>query len=312
MIMSRQLGIKWKVEPEQIIMGLPQEPPASAEVASKNTVTWDHHFEQLKEYHAQSGHFMVPYRITGGKKRPRDSDDPDEETLRLGGWVKRQRMKYASDTLSSDRVDKLKSIGFKFNVGVKSKRERLDVQLGLLDSLRKRTELSVAQVADLDFLYDEWKRRAETNSTKPLFANVAPGSLSADNTHVTKWRNTFKKLKEFKLQHGHMRIPRDQGKELKALNKWVANQRDQYSKRNKGVKVGLDDDRIGEIALFGVAQCTTNAHSSLSWFFVLPIAQLESIGFSWTLREDVALLISSSIKRAPPKVPDPGALKSLV
>lgn len=214
---------------------------------NKQDEAWNNRFEQLKKFHIQSGHFRVPYKINNkGTKRPRDANDPDEETLKLGTWVKRQRSHYASDMLSAERVEKLNSIGFVFKPGRQTKNQKLEVQLGLLDALRKRNELNASQIADLNYLYDEWKRRGETNSSSIAFGNSSLGS-SSNNKHDNKWANNFEKLKAFKLKHGHMRIPRDENTEFKALAKWTDRMREQHSKRQRGEKNSLNDSRVGEI-----------------------------------------------------------------
>jgi hypothetical protein len=231
-------------------------------VATKQSETWDSRFEQLKKWYAQSGTFRVPCKINRGKKRSRDGnavDHPDEETLKLGGWVKRQRSYYASGTLSPERIERLNSIGFEFTPSRPSKDERSEIQLGLLDTLRKNSVLSAAQVADLNYLYDHWKRCAETGSNRPAFGSN-PGTASALTTntkHANKWAVQFEKLKEFKLKHGHMRIPRKgEDKEVKALSKWVDRQRDLYSRRQ------MDDDRICECFIFHIHISNSHATSS--------------------------------------------------
>ena len=222
---------------------------------AKQSESWESRFEQLKQFHARSGHFRVPYK-QGTKRSHNDAaTEIDKETLQLGSWVKRQRSSYASDTLRSDRVDRLKSINFDFKPGRQTKNERAKVQLALLDGLRRRRELNAAQVADLDRLYDEWKCRAESNSYT---------SVNHNNKHAINWANNFEKLKDFKLKHGHLRVPRDRshdedGKELRSLSKWVDSQRDQYARRKRGDKVALDDERISEMKMiysfFGLYLC---------------------------------------------------------
>lgn len=208
-----KLGLKWKVEPAQVMLGL-QATNTNLELSGlqanetkraigrpKEDETWDSRFEQLKQFHAHSRHFRVPYTNQRGTKRPREnakfntSAETDQETIKLGKWVKRQRSLYAANTLSSDRVERLHEIGFQFKPGKSSKKERTEIQLGLLDALRKRRELSNAQVADLNFLYDEWKRRAESNSSEPVNAKVA-----VDNKFHIKWTKNFEKLKQFKVR----------------------------------------------------------------------------------------------------------------
>lgn len=201
-----------------------QDDPA-LKMTSKHEESWENHFEQLKKYHAHNGHFRVPCKVNAnGKKRSHgEAINPNDEILKLGGWVKRQRSHYASATLAPERIEKLQSIGFSFKPRRQSKDERAELQLGLLDALRNRRELSAAQVADLDYLYDHWKRRAETGSNAPAFAPGVTGKpmLTNNNKHDNKWTLNFEKLKEFKLKYGHMRIPRGGNKELKALAKWI-------------------------------------------------------------------------------------------
>lgn len=211
------------MEPEQVIIGLSQYQASDGTNYSdgcgkqwtneitkpigrpQECETWERRFELLKQFYAHSGHFRVPCAAAKrGTKRNRENDEisqtgePDEETIKLGKWVKRQRSQFASNTLPSDRVEKLKEIGFDFKPGKASKEERTEIQLGLLDSLRKRRELSNAQVADLNFLYDEWKRRAKSNNNEPVFGRVPPlGSLP--NKFHLKWERQYEKLKAFKV-----------------------------------------------------------------------------------------------------------------
>lgn len=221
---KRKLGLKWKVEPEQFFLSLSQHQPTYeaqySEGSGKPTVseitrpigrpkefeTWDKRFEQLKQFYAHSGHFRVPCTaVQRGTKRTRENDEsnhtePDEETIKLGKWVKRQRSQFASNSLPPDRVEKLEEIGFDFKPGKVSKEERTEIQLGLLDALRKRRELSNAQVADLNFLYDEWKRRADSNNYEPVFGRL-PQLSSPPNKFHLKWERQYEKLKEFKVSN---------------------------------------------------------------------------------------------------------------
>lgn len=212
------------MEPEQFFLTLSQHQPTYeaqySDGSGKPTVseitrpigrpkefeTWDKRFEQLKQFHAHSGHFRVPCTaVQRGTKRTRENDEsnhtePDEETIKLGKWVKRQRSQFASNSLPPDRVEKLEEIGFDFKPGKVSKEERTEIQLGLLDALRKRRELSNAQVADLNFLYDEWKRRADSNNYEPVFGRL-PQLSSPPNKFHLKWERQYEKLKEFKVSN---------------------------------------------------------------------------------------------------------------
>mmetsp|Transcript_11257 Transcript_11257/g.16936 ORF Transcript_11257/g.16936 Transcript_11257/m.16936 type:complete len:709 (+) Transcript_11257:179-2305(+) len=234
---------------------------------SKDDDTWKSRLAQLKQFHAQSGHFRVPVTEKRGTKRPRAStanEVLDADTCKLGKWVKRQRRQFATDQLTPDRVAALTEIGFDFKPGNASKGERLEIQLGLLDSLRKRRELSNAQVADLNFIYEEWKRRGDEDKVaKPIHAKK---EADATNKFNIRWMEKFEELKRFQVHHGHTRVPqlpKAKGEEseadtaLRALAKWVDYQRQCYWKKKKGQKAALTDDRI---------------------------TQLEGIGFEWRIR----------------------------
>lgn len=178
----------------------------------------------------------------------------DEEVLKLGSWVKRQRTSYTSNTLSADRIQKLTSIGFNFKPGRPTKEEKTQTQLELLDTLRNRPELNAAQVADLDYLYEEWKRRAETNSRVTSVSNTKKSTLSPQSVlaatsskHDEKFNANLEKLIGFKETRGHLCIPRNENGELKALAKWTDRMRDAYRAREKGEKTALTDERYGEI-----------------------------------------------------------------
>lgn len=141
---------------------------------------------------------MVPCSDTQGTKRPRDDDGREEEitihpdTVRLGKWVKRQRRLYITKKLQPERLEALKEIEFDLKPGAATKEERLEVQLGLLDALRKRRELSKAQVQDLDQLAEEWKRRA----TEPVYGQRGQGG---GNKFDLKWAHHFEQLKQFQV-----------------------------------------------------------------------------------------------------------------
>lgn len=143
---------------------------------------------------------MLCFISNSGTKRPRESGKlesaPDPELVKLGKWVKRQRRHYAIDKLPPERLSALKEINFEFKPGNATKEERISVQLGLLDALRKRRELSNAQVADLNFLYDEWKRRAEEGVTVPVHVQ---NSEEGKNKFDLKWMQKFEELKDFKV-----------------------------------------------------------------------------------------------------------------
>ncbi len=180
----------------------------------------------------------------------------------MGKWVKRQRRQYTQNQLPQGRQVALEEIGFDFKPGTAPTREeRLNIQLGLLDSLRRRRELSNAQVQDLNCLYDEWKRRGLDRTPKPL---LGQDGRSSTNKFDEKWASNFALLTQFQLKEGHCRVPQfhknkscDSNSPYKSLGKWVDYQRQSYWKRQEGKNSALTDERI---------------------------SKLESIGFEWRIR----------------------------
>ena len=67
-----------------------------------NTDKWEDIYILLKEYFVENNHVDVPnnYESTDGFK--------------LGAWVSRQRARYKSGKLSEERIEKLESLGFKW------------------------------------------------------------------------------------------------------------------------------------------------------------------------------------------------------
>jgi len=269
-----QLGFTWSSKPETLIKALARQAAnVDAETLQKvkngasndedgerakkkrgrqqDKETWNHRLEQLKAFHAGSGHFRVPLSLERGTKRPRASvehENLDSETVKLGKWVKRQRTLQKKGELDPKRFKMLTEIGFDFNPGHSTRNERLEIQLGMLDSLRKRREFTNAQVADLTYLYNEWKRRGEENESSVQNPNSISVFASESGKHADKWAANFEKLKAFKAKNGHARAYQNhQDPEIKALGKWSDYQRQCYVKRQKGLKVALDEERIGKL-----------------------------------------------------------------
>lgn len=160
--------------------------------------------QQLQNFKERTGHFRVPSterspkkaRTSVGEEEGGDGAAPggggegtptraaeDPETIQLGKWLKRQRRLYSTSQLPANRVAALQAIGFDFQAGHMTKGEKLKIQLGLLDQLRRSRELTQAQVEDLNGLYDEWKRRG----TERLGRNGKGYSADPSNKFNIKW-----------------------------------------------------------------------------------------------------------------------------
>lgn len=176
--------------------------------------------EKLRQYKEAEGHFRVPCNSKRGTKRRRESgdleEDPsdgkegnqpvegagiDKDTLKLGNWIKRQRRMHINNELPERRVQALLSIGYSFGPMMPpTKKERLDIQLGLLDELRKSRDLDEAQVQDLNILYSQWERRGKQGlKGKSKRARGSAAGTELTNKHDARWMQNLELLKQYQV-----------------------------------------------------------------------------------------------------------------
>ena len=67
-----------------------------------NTDKWEDIYILLEEYFVENNHVDVPYNYES------------KQGVKLGAWVSRQRVRYKSEKLSEERIEKLESLGFKW------------------------------------------------------------------------------------------------------------------------------------------------------------------------------------------------------
>lgn len=210
---------------------------------------WEYRLNKLAEFSREHGHTRVPQPT----KRMKE-EDPD--LYSLGKWVDNQRQQYSArhrgkwSAMSDERIASLEALGFEWNPrrrrpapGVRAEQRR-KVQIELLDELRSRKELSTSQVADLDALRDKW-------------TSAAKGKKESKFNQKSRWNERLDMLKEYKARHGHTRVPQP-GKKMKkddpkmfTLGKWVDNQRQQYSLRQRGKRHAMGDDRVKALEEIG-------------------------------------------------------------
>jgi superfamily II DNA or RNA helicase len=201
--------------------------------------SWDINFGKLQKFKEEHGHSRVSQL------------SKDHELL--GSWVSSQRSLYAKGILSADRIKKLESVGFDWDVFYAEwerlynelkqyrhnhgdsrvpKRSPIYSELGQWVSVQRRNyskgKLSIDRIAkllDLDFDWDP---------------------ISSD------WEIYFKELEIYKSEHGDCRVPNcyDSNRPLAA---WVKNQRQNY---RKGI---LTAERIAKLEKLGFEWEVTTA-----------------------------------------------------
>jgi hypothetical protein len=192
---------------------------------------WDQNFAKLAEFKEEHGHCRVPavYKI-----------DPD-----LGHWIRNQRDRYKKGKIHPDRITKLESLGFEW--------ELLDVEWVLnLEKLEifkaQHGHCRVPQHYNLDPQFGQWVSRQRTFHSKGKLSPSRIASLEAINflwdplSH--DWEVAFSRLQAFKQAFGHCRVPSTYQADSQ-LALWVARQRRIYSKGK------LSSDRIMRLEALG-------------------------------------------------------------
>ncbi|KAL9186959.1 hypothetical protein ACHAXT_010679 [Thalassiosira profunda] len=105
-----------------------------------------------------------------------------------------------------------------------------------------------------EMMDEEGRERELAGKKEQSAAATAPaGRKASRHGFVERWERTLDDLRAYKEMHGHTNVPQKEG----ALGRWVNNQRQFYSRKLKGEKVSLTDERV---------------------------RQLDELGFVWVLR----------------------------
>lgn len=241
---------------------------ASADGANANNIgsikekkwhklSWDVRYEQLTRYHAENGHSNVPLKYGS-----------------LGGWVQYQRR--SKDKLSTSQVTKLDELDFVWNVNdyqwqQKYEQIREFIQENDHSHLPSTKEYKALQAwcGTQRKLYRAKHNLTDDNSPIIGTASSRTTSVLTDEresllkdigfdwktTHEHTWNQRIQQLKEYKLQHGHVNLGKNDG----TLGAWADTQRTEYRFRKMADHQShLTDSRVKE---------------------------LESIGFVWSIRE---------------------------
>jgi hypothetical protein len=192
---------------------------------------WESNFIKLHTFRIEHGHCRVPNRY--------------EADRNLGQWVSNQRFQYLKSNLSQDRIIRLESIGFTWDV----LSEDWDLNFNKLVSFYNAYgHCRVSERYKSDPRLGQWVSRQ-----RKFYAN---GKLTQDrisslegicfewDPYITDWELSFSKLESYKNEHGHCRVPKNFKKDL-LLSQWVSSQRRSY------LKGKLPLDRIARLESLG-------------------------------------------------------------
>eukprot|EP00957_Ditylum_brightwellii_P069559 5283132-Ditylum_brightwellii.AAC.1 len=198
---------------------------------------WNEHFDQLCTFKAQNGHCNVSQN--------------DEQNKSLGKWVNQQRVLYKKNALSSDRIQRLNSIGIiwdlrnqsiGFSLKAKNKFDELcafkaqngHCNVSTLDEQNKSLGKWVSQQR---LLYK--KKALDPDCIRQLNSIGFIWDL-CDHS----WNEHFNQLCAFKAQNGHCNVTTLDAQN-RSLGKWVYHQRKLYKKN------ALNPDRLLQLNSIG-------------------------------------------------------------
>ncbi|GFH61993.1 hypothetical protein CTEN210_18469 [Chaetoceros tenuissimus] len=219
--------------------------------------TWNHRFEELKNFKARYGHCNVPHKYEPNKT--------------LAGWVHHQRYQFqlmskgSNTQITEDRIKQLNDIDFEWA-------PKKDAWYDMFEELEKYKE----QNGHCNVPYNYIANKALggwVHTQRDQFQLMSKGSNAKITEERVKlldnigfewtpmksaWNEKFEELKKYKAQNGHCNVPK-QHHANKSLAHWVQSQRRQYKAMMDGSKSQIVEERI---------------------------KKLESIGFEWTPMKD--------------------------
>lgn len=224
-------------------------------ISSKKELRWNELFEQLKAYKKDHGNFTVT-----------------RHGSTLGRWVSAQRLAYRklkngemiSPIFNEEKIQKLVDIGFDFECkrGRKSGVEDASVWDEFYEEMKKfkekhghcipPTQPSTPLRRWMEKQRSEYKKiRAGEESCLTLLRiqrlNDIGFSFEAKCKPKT-WEERFEELVEFKAKFGHCKVPRL----YNGLGKWVADQRQKYSKLLQGKKTNMTQEKAQKLTDLGM------------------------------------------------------------
>ena len=192
--------------------------------------TWNKGLKYLVEYYKLNGNTDVPstYRY----------DD-----YKFGSWVNTLRLSYKKNFLSEDKIQKLKSLNFRFEV---LNADWNNAFFLLKDFYKSEGHTNVTIKHKVDgFLLGSWVSNIRTQYRKNKLSEDRIKILESINfdfdTIETKWNNAFQVLQEYFKREGHSLVPYNSIIDGIKLGYWVGHQR-QFIKKNK-----LSEDKIKKL-----------------------------------------------------------------
>ena len=234
--------------PPTALFAIPKSVTPKRELRVIEIEKWDNAYKRLVKYKEEFGDTHVRQSFSDGQKPP------------LGGWVSTQRQAYKNGSLTQERLDKLKAIGFKLELTEEdiSRANRDDSQWNsafqrLIKYKEKFGDANVpnhfndGQIPHLGIWVNVQRREhriyLKTNSFYPC--SLSPERIDKLNSvsflwgdiqklqYDQGWMYNFNKLKEFQHKYRSTKVYRlgtDIDDSIAMLATWTQAQQTQYSR----------------------------------------------------------------------------------
>eukprot|EP01118_Nematostelium_gracile_P010900 TRINITY_DN3823_c0_g1_i1.p1 TRINITY_DN3823_c0_g1~~TRINITY_DN3823_c0_g1_i1.p1 ORF type:complete len:470 (-),score=124.12 TRINITY_DN3823_c0_g1_i1:52-1416(-) len=198
------------------------------EIEAKHDIQWNDRFERLKEFKEKHGHLYVPRKTE----------------KQLNRWCITQRAYRREEKLSSDRIEKLDSIGFEWGRS-DSRQTEWDKQFERIKSfIKKNGHCSVPQNKDKKLnKWVEKQRASKKNNNMRKDREDRLNDIGFEwqgKNYARAWQDNYQELVAFHKKHGHIRVTSPE------LAKWLKYQTDRHK---KGF---LNDEKTHLLELLGV------------------------------------------------------------
>jgi superfamily II DNA or RNA helicase len=204
-----------------------------------NEHEWEARYLELERYKATHGHCDVPQR------KPHAA---------LGSWASVQRTRWRTGKLSPDRVKRLESLGFVWNLEAESWKANYEA---LVAFKRKEGHCNVPRSFLDEPALGRWLVHQRILRMKNKLAAERIQLLEAIgitwNPVEAQWEEKFERLVAFKEREGHANVPGQYSEDVELAN-WAGNQR-AFKRRGQ-----LTPERITRLEAIGFCWAPNDAY----------------------------------------------------
>ena len=198
---------------------------------------WERNFALLEQYKKREGHVNVPQRH-------------EEDGLKLGTWVTKQRGNYKKGKIDESRHRRLENLGMSWDQ-LADQRER---NFGLLEQYKEREGHGNVPMqheedgVNLGYWVNTQRQLYKTGKLDESYQHRLEKLGVSWDPLVEQWEQNFSLLEQYKEREGHGNVPQVHEEDGVKLGLWLNNLR-QVRKGKPGI---LGADRIERLDKLGI------------------------------------------------------------